>query len=86
MDQLCRPSAPHHLKLMQNISTLVLESPFYGLRKPAGQKGSKLLSVTDLLLLGLITISEGLHLLQWASTHFPSIGETAGGHSEIWYA
>ncbi|MEW5310100.1 MAG: hypothetical protein WDW38_001930 [Sanguina aurantia] len=61
--------------LKQNISTLVLESPFYGSRKPAGQKGSKLLSVTDLLLLGLLTISEGLHLLHWASLQgFASLG------------
>ena len=32
---------------------LALESPFYGKRKPEGQKGSKLRVVSDLLTLGV---------------------------------
>ncbi|XP_020209868.1 protein ABHD18, partial [Cajanus cajan] len=35
----------------QNIATMVLESPFYGQRRPMLQRGAKLLCVSDLLLL-----------------------------------
>lgn len=44
---------------------MVLESPFYGARKPAAQRGSKLLRVSDLLTLGFATIAESIHLLNW---------------------
>lgn len=47
------------------ISTVALESPFYGPRKPQGQTGSKLRHVSDLLLLGRASIEESLFLLQW---------------------
>lgn len=49
----------------QNICTLVLESPFYGSRRPAAQRGSKLLRVSDLLTLGWATIAESINLLHW---------------------
>ncbi|GFR48319.1 hypothetical protein Agub_g10201 [Astrephomene gubernaculifera] len=51
--------------LKDNICTLVLESPFYGARRPAAQRGSKLLRVSDLLTLGWATIAESLNLLHW---------------------
>lgn len=44
---------------------MVLESPFYGARKPAAQRGSKLLRVSDLLALGWATIAESIALLNW---------------------
>ncbi|CAI9297771.1 unnamed protein product [Lactuca saligna] len=51
--------------LKENIATMVLESPFYGQRRPFLQSGSKLLCVSDLLLLGRATIEEARSLLHW---------------------
>ncbi|KAL8467460.1 hypothetical protein ACS0TY_030918 [Phlomoides rotata] len=51
--------------LKENIATMVLESPFYGRRRPMLQRGSKLLCVSDLLLLGRATIEEARSLLHW---------------------
>nr|XP_043618676.1 protein ABHD18 [Erigeron canadensis] len=51
--------------LKENIATMVLESPFYGQRRPSLQSGSKLLCVSDLLLLGRATIEEARSLLHW---------------------
>jgi hypothetical protein len=51
--------------LKQNIATMVLESPFYGKRRPPLQSGSRLLCVSDLLLLGRATIEEARTLLYW---------------------
>lgn len=45
---------------------MVLESPFYGRRRPKEQQGSRLLRVSDLLVLGRATIEESLCLLDWA--------------------
>lgn len=52
--------------LAQGIATMVLESPFYGARRPVGQEGSRLLRVSDLLVLGRATIEESLCLLDWS--------------------
>ena len=49
------------------IGSIALESPFYGVRKPAQQRGAKLRRVSDLLLLGKATIEESLFLLRWLS-------------------
>lgn len=51
--------------LKENIATLVLESPFYGNRRPKLQRGAKLLCVSDLLLLGRATIEEARSILHW---------------------
>ncbi|XP_043691866.1 protein ABHD18 [Telopea speciosissima] len=51
--------------LKENIATMVLESPFYGRRRPILQRGAKLLCVSDLLLLGRATIEEARSLLYW---------------------
>ncbi|KZV44786.1 hypothetical protein F511_28375 [Dorcoceras hygrometricum] len=51
--------------LKENIATMVLESPFYGKRRPVLQRGAKLLCVSDLLLLGRATIEEARSLLHW---------------------
>lgn len=40
-------------------------SPFYGQRRPLLQRGAKLLCVSDLLLLGRVTIEESRSLLYW---------------------
>ena len=62
--------------VMQGIATMVLESPFYGSRKPQYQFASQLQRVSDLLILGRSTIEESLCLLDWAGRHtFTSLGE-----------
>ncbi|KNC80893.1 hypothetical protein SARC_06763 [Sphaeroforma arctica JP610] len=48
------------------VASVILESPYYGRRKPIRQVRSKLLHVCDLLVLGFTTIAESLHLLRWA--------------------
>lgn len=55
------------LVAQNGIASLILESPFYGQRKPQGQTGAKLHHVSDLLLLGRATIEEALFLLHWLS-------------------
>lgn len=61
---------------VQGIATMVLESPFYGSRKPHYQFASQLLRVSDLLTLGRSTIEESLCLLDWAGRNaFPSLGQ-----------
>lgn len=52
--------------LRHGIVSVALESPYYGRRRPAGQWGSKLHHVSDLLALGRATIEESLLLLHWA--------------------
>ncbi|GAQ89711.1 hypothetical protein KFL_005540060 [Klebsormidium nitens] len=52
--------------LEQGVATMVLESPFYGKRRPVDQKGSRLRYVSDLLALGRTTIEESRSLLHWA--------------------
>ena len=47
------------------IASIILEGPYYGIRKPADQKRSKLKQVTDLLKLGRATIEESRSLLMW---------------------
>ncbi|CAN6237438.1 unnamed protein product [Urochloa humidicola] len=51
--------------LKNNIATMVLESPYYGQRRPSMQRGAKLQCVSDLLLLGKATIDEARSLLYW---------------------
>jgi hypothetical protein len=50
--------------LPAGIGTLILESPYYGSRKPASQRGSKLLHVADLIKLGATTILEAVCLIR----------------------
>ena len=61
----------------QGIATMVLESPFYGKRLPSWQAGSRLLRVSDLLVLGRATIEESLCLLEWAAQQreFSKLGD-----------
>lgn len=49
--------------LKRGIGTLVVESPYYGARRPHGQQASKLLHVADLVKLGAMTILESLWLV-----------------------
>ena len=53
------------LAAQHGIASLILQSPYYGERKPAWQRGAKLEHVSDLLSLGNATIEETLLLLEW---------------------
>jgi len=52
------------------ISSVILENPYYGSRKPAHQPGSKLSYVQDLLLLGFATILECMSIAKYLSEYF----------------
>lgn len=61
---------------------MVLESPYYGRRRPRWQPGSRLLRVSDLLVLGRATIEEGLCLLELAKREgFSKLGTPSHLHS-----
>ena len=49
--------------LNRGVGTLVVESPYYGARRPEGQQASKLLHVVDLMKLGAMTMLESLWLI-----------------------
>jgi hypothetical protein len=54
------PLAKNH-----SIGSVILEGPFYGQRRPASQRGSKLRTVADLINLSRATIAESRVLLDW---------------------
>lgn len=59
----------------EGTASLILESPFYGQRRPSTQRGPKLRHVTDLLSLGNATIEESLALLRWLkSSNYGPLG------------
>lgn len=61
----------------QGIASMILESPYYGSRRPPWQEGSKLRRVSDLLTLGRATIEESLYLLAWAQRQqYRHLGKT----------
>ncbi|CCI39315.1 unnamed protein product [Albugo candida] len=69
---------------LHGVSTLILEGPFYGKRKPPNQIGSKLRRVSDLPLLGQTTITEAKSLLYHFKEHhsytrFVVAGSSMGG-------
>eukprot|EP01138_Halocafeteria_seosinensis_P005524 gb/GECG01005646.1/.p1 GENE.gb/GECG01005646.1/~~gb/GECG01005646.1/.p1 ORF type:complete len:566 (+),score=59.74 gb/GECG01005646.1/:1-1698(+) len=49
----------------EGVASVILESPFYGLRKPKGQRGSKLKYLSDLPALGRATVEETRSLVRW---------------------
>jgi hypothetical protein len=51
--------------LEQGIAALVLENPYYGRRRPAGQPGAALRTVSDMVLMATATVREGRSLLAW---------------------
>ncbi|CAF2984431.1 unnamed protein product [Rotaria sp. Silwood2] len=66
------------------IGSILLENPYYGLRKPPHQSRSSLFYVTDLYIMGKALILETLVLLHWCQKMklTPSIlhGFSLGGH------
>jgi len=73
------------LPLIQiGIGSLILENPYYGLRRPAGQEGKVLPYVSDLWKMGLATTVEGLALGSWLKEEGYRVqiacGISMGGH------
>lgn len=66
------------------IATIIIESPYYGLRKPKHQTGSSLFYVTDLFVMGGALMFETMVLLYWCEKMKlgPAIlhGFSLGGH------
>ncbi|WP_437922904.1 alpha/beta hydrolase family protein [Sorangium sp. So ce291] len=56
------------------IGVLLLESPFYGLRRPPGQRGTALRTFADLMLMNMGMLEEGRALLAWLA---------ANGHRQL---
>ncbi|XP_034103218.1 protein ABHD18 isoform X1 [Drosophila albomicans] len=67
-----------------NIGSIILENPFYGLRKPVDQIRSNLHNVSDIFVMGGCLILECLVLLHWCERNgFGPLGITGlsmGGH------
>lgn len=70
--------------LSHGISSLILENPYYGQRKPTEQSRSGLLQVKDLFIMGLSLVLEGQYLLRWLEKEgYGPLGLTGismGGH------
>lgn len=68
----------------EGIGALLLQNPFYGDRRPAGQIGTKLRHVTDQFLMNLATIEETRSLLRWLREdgyeHVGVTGYSMGGY------
>jgi dienelactone hydrolase len=61
--------------LAQGIAALFLEQPYYGSRRPQGQEGVRLRTVSDLVLMGAGAAREGRALLGWLrSRGFSRVG------------
>ena len=65
----------------KGVVSVILESPFYGKRKPGGQVGSKLNKVSDLGLLGRITIEEASALVKFLKVNIGCGAVAVGGVS-----
>ncbi len=50
------------------IAAVLLEQPYYGSRRPPGQRGVGLRTVSDLVLMGAAAVREGRALLGWLRT------------------
>nr|CAG4641803.1 EOG090X08BF [Eurycercus lamellatus] len=67
-----------------NIGSIILENPFYGLRKPREQKRSCLHNVSDIFVMGGCLILESLVLFNWCERNglgpLGVTGVSMGGH------
>lgn len=75
----CKPLLEQH-----NIASIILQNPYYGLRKPPDQFSSSLRYVLDLFAMGSAMIAEAFTLLQWGQKQqmgTPCVtGFSLGGH------
>jgi dienelactone hydrolase len=51
--------------LEQGIGAIILQNPFYGPRRPHWQRGTRLRTMTDQLMMNLATVEETRSLLKW---------------------
>jgi pimeloyl-ACP methyl ester carboxylesterase len=51
--------------LQHGIGSVILENPFYGVRKPSSQKGTYVETVSNLWLMGMTTVAETRVILSW---------------------
>ncbi len=68
--------------LADGIGSILLESPFYGTRRPRGQRGPVLRTVADQLAMSTAMVDEARALLTWAHRqgYFPGVtGYSQGG-------
>lgn len=76
---MAKPLAKH-----SNVGSILLENPYYGLRKPSYQKRSSLYNVTDLFVMGGCLILESMVLLDWCEKEgfgpLALTGISMGGH------
>lgn len=66
----------------QGIATLSLESPFYGSRRPKGQRGPLLRTVSDQFAMNVATVQEARALARWALPRYQQVcltGFSQGG-------
>ncbi|XP_052869018.1 protein ABHD18 [Anopheles cruzii] len=67
-----------------NLGAIILENPFYGLRKPKEQRASSLQNVSDIFVMGGCLVLETLVLLNWCERNgYGPLGITGlsmGGH------
>ena len=61
------------------VASVILESPYYGSRRPPAQVASKLRSMVDLPLLGRMTIEESRSLVRWLRTR-RGVSMAGGGY------
>ena len=73
-----------HLLRERGVASIILENPFYGLRKPQHQFRSCLEQVSDLFVMGAALILESLVLFHWCEKEgfspIISHGISMGGH------
>lgn len=63
--------------LERNIGAVILQNPFYGPRRPAWQRSTRLRSMTDQVALNLTAVQEARALLKWLREEgFESVGVT----------
>lgn len=66
------------------LGAIILENPFYGMRKPADQRASSLHNVSDIFVMGGCLILESLVLLNWCERQglgpLGITGLSMGGH------
>lgn len=74
----------------QGCGALLVENPYYGLRRPKGQRGAKIRTVADQFIMNASTIREGLGLLDGLRrAGHPKVGITGysmGGHMAAYAA
>jgi len=74
----------------RGVGALILENPYYGIRRPRGQKGVSLLTVADQLMMCMATVEEARALLKWLRRdgykHLGVSGYSMGGSMAAYVA